>query len=46
MLVVEVQHNIDVVVAGNHIVVLAWYALVTRQCVHIVVMMMINMAVE
>ena len=41
MLVVEEPHNIDVVVVGTHIVVLAWYALVPRQSVHIVEMMMI-----
>ena len=41
MLAAEGPHIIDVVVAGNHIAVLAWYALVTRQSVHIVEMMMI-----
>ena len=41
MQVVEVPHNIDVVIAGNHIAVLAWYPHVTRQSVHIVEMMMI-----
>ena len=41
MLVVEVPHNTDVVVAGNHIAVLAWYPHVTQGSVHIVEMMMI-----
>tara|TARA_A100001037_G_C14802015_1_gene479341 strand:+ start:462 stop:599 length:138 start_codon:yes stop_codon:yes gene_type:complete len=41
MLVVEILLNIDAVVVGNHIVVLAWYAPVTLQSVHIVGTMMI-----